>query len=79
MAVSEVGGREVEAQIREQIVPTAESWVARAGRRFDAGETDVFVVLRARQRLAEARVTLVEAEDRLDLICRSAREPELIR
>lgn len=64
LALHEVAhAREIEAQVRDRILPTAERWVGQANKRFEAGEADVFSVLRARRRLAEVRVTQIGAEE----------------
>ena len=53
--------REIEAQIRDKILPAVQRWVAQSQRRYEAGEAEVFSTLRARVRLVEARSRLVEA------------------
>ncbi len=54
--------RKIEDQVRQRILPGAQAWVAQTTRRFEAGETDVFSVLRARGRLIEARHVQLGAE-----------------
>lgn len=55
--------REIEDHVRQRILPTVQTWVEQTTRRFEAGETDVFTVLRARGRLVEIRHTLLSAEE----------------
>jgi len=54
--------RELEQQAKDEIVPRTVRWVEETVRRFEAGESEVFDVLRARRQLTAARAELLEAE-----------------
>lgn len=56
--------REISAQLARQTIPTARAWVDAAQQAFEAGESDVFPVLRARRQLAAARIDAVRADAR---------------